>query len=162
MISMQPNTRFFQNDLNQSSDMAVERGPGLFYNKPATIQNEERSPYESRDYADLTIERARESASLIQHQTEAEAQAILAHIERLKSEFEIESRAINERIEKKQRILSKLESLEISFGNDIPLQNPVSAQTEDLYRNLNNQARKLSILTSIFIELQGIPDNSRR
>lgn len=159
---MQSNTRFFQNDLNQASYTASEPVSQSFYSEPSTIQSEGRALYESRDYADLTMGRAKESVSLIQNQAEREIQTILQHIERLKSEFEIESRTINERIAKKQRILSKLESLEISFGNDMPAQNPAFIPTEELYRNLNNQAKKLSILTSIFIELQGITDNPRR
>ncbi len=128
----------------------------LFQKDLTAPQKDAAASPQPRSYTDLTLEKARENARLIEDRADQEIQGILYNIERMKMEFDKESRLIQERIEKKRSILSKLESLELSAAAQ-PRPSDLSAvRTEDLYQNLANQTRQLSILTSILDELQAI------
>jgi len=121
--------------------------------RPESIQNTQNNAFESLEYKNMVLEKANENARIIKEQAEKEINGILNHIERIKLDYEIETSRIEERIEKKQNIIFRLNSLMSSLNEDSSSFSPVPSNTEELYKSINNRTKKLSILTEIFNDL---------
>jgi len=176
-------TRLFLNDLRQTTAAEMSKPVNkplqersfqekplqerTFQEKPVQIKAEELlykqdNSSGSQEYNDLALEKAKENALLIKAQAEKEIEGILAHIRRIQAEYEIDRKEIDERIEKKQSILSRLKSLSASLEKDPSGIGQTSNQTEELYKSINSRAKTLSIITAVFDDLNSIGSNSDR
>lgn len=152
---MQTNTRLFQNDMKTTNGSRNEPIKKPIQREPETIQTKGNSLFESTEYRDLALERANENARLIKDRTNKEIHEIRNHIERLKAEYEIDASLIDDRIEKKQNSLSRLKSMLASIEEDTSGSDPISGDADDLYKSINQQTKKLSILTAVLDDFLG-------
>lgn len=150
---MQNNTRQFLEDLTQ---------PGDIKNKPSQniIGKTSENTFQWKpDYREFAMEKAIVNARLINEHAEKEINEILCNVERIKSEYETKIRQCEERIEKKQIVIYKLNGLTASIENNFSSLDPSSSRSAEIYNSINSQAKRLSVITAILDELVKITES---
>lgn len=152
---MQTNTRLFQSDMNTTNgggrnELLAKMTPKA----PENIKPAERSASELQDYKELALEKAEENGRMIKERASREILQIQNHIGRLQAEYEIDASLIEDRITEKQSSLSRLRDMLASMEEPRGFE-PAPAEADDLYSSINQQTKKLSILTAVLGDFLG-------